>query len=329
MNYKPNRKLKQYAREAFQLKPGMAVLASISIVIIQFASTYISLYLFPGNNILNLILGEIFSFALSVLTCVFEAGMYYMFLNLSRGKEPYFGQLLWFFSHEPDRVILASTVLAAIAWVTSLPVTIFSLMAKMPSGSEETLYNWYLNYSMKLMVLMFVCMGIGILVTVPLRMTYYILADEPEIRSTDALKKSCEMMKGNCGRFLLLQISFLPWVVISAFMMFIPLLFVLPYLDLSNVAFYRDLKGEFTFYHPPVQPVWTNEAVDQTAVVGQDDFADQDAAAYRDVTEEQELPMLSGQTDDEQDYVEYEQEDSDSGEPERDPEDGLTAGEQD
>ena len=116
----------------------------------------------------------------------------------------------------------------------------------------------------------------------------------------------------------------------AALMMFIPLLFVLPYLDLSNVAFYRDLKGEFTFYHPPVQPVWTNEAADQTAVVEQDDFADQDAAAYRDVTEEQELPMLSGQTDDEQDYVEYEQEeDSDSGEPERDPEDGLTAGEQD
>ena len=255
MSYKPTRKLKQYAREAFQLKPGMAVLTSLAIVMIQLASTYLSIYLFPGSDLMNMVLGTVFSFALSVLTCVFEAGMYYMFLNLSRGKESYFGQLLWFFSHEPDRIILASTILAAIAWVTSLPVTIYSLMVKAPTGSEEALNYWLLDYSMKMMTLTFICAGIGILVTIPLRMTYYILADEPEIRSIDALKKSCRMMKGNFGRFLMLQLSFLPWGIFSMFMMFIPLLYVMPYMELANVAFYRDLKGEFTFYHPPVQPL--------------------------------------------------------------------------
>ena len=67
----------------------------------------------------------------------------------------------------------------------------------------------------------------------------------------DALKKSTSLMKGNYGRFLFLQLSFLPWGILSVLAMYIPLLYVLPYMELSNAAFYRDVRGEYILYHPP------------------------------------------------------------------------------
>ncbi len=243
---KTNKQLKRYAREAFQLKPGMAAGASVTVVLIQFASTFISSALFPGTGAFSIVLGEIFSFGMSVLTCIFEAGMYYMFLNLMRGKESNFGQLLWFFRNDPDRVILASGILALISWVTSLPVTVYSYAAPLPTTQEELL-----SFYMMLTGLSFVCMCIGVLVTIPFRLTYYIIADEPELGSVDALKKSTSLMKGNYGRFLFLQLSFLPWGILSVLAMYIPLLYVLPYMELSNAAFYRDVRGEYILYHPP------------------------------------------------------------------------------
>ena len=52
-------------------------------------------------------------------------------------------------------------------------------------------------------------------------------------------------------RFILLQLSFLPWIILSVLAMYLPMLFVLPYMELTNVALYRDIKGEFILYHPP------------------------------------------------------------------------------
>ena len=243
---KTNRQLKRYAREAFQLKPGMAIGASLTVVAIQFASPVITGMLIPATGTLSIILGEIFSFALTVLICLFEAGMYYMLLNLSRGKESYYGQLLWFFTNDPDRIILASAIMALITWLTSLPSTVYSYTAPLPTTQEELI-----NYYLMMTAVSFACLCVGILITIPLRLTYYLLADEPELTSIEALKKSVLLMKGNCIRFLLLQLSFLPWALISAFAMYIPFLYVLPYMELSNVAFYRDIRGEYILYHPP------------------------------------------------------------------------------
>jgi len=244
---KTNRQLKRYAMEAFQLKPGMAIGAAISVFVIQLGATLITSVLFPVNTVMSIVLGEIFSLALTVLTCLFEAGMYYMFLCLSRGEESWYGQLLWFFQHDPDRIILASTVMAVITWITTLPFSIYNYTAPIATTQEQMMQ--YLTTSGALYLVSIV---LGTLIMIPLRLTYYILADEPEIGSMEALKKSRELMKGNFVRFVLLQLSFLPWMLLSAVAMYIPMIFVLPYIELTNVAFYRDIRGEYILYHPPV-----------------------------------------------------------------------------
>ena len=240
------KQLKRYARDAFELKAGMVIGASLTVFMIQIAASMLASVLFPGDDILNIILGEIFAFGLTVLTCIFQAGMYYMYLCLSRGKESFYGQLLWFFKNGSDRVILASTVLALISWITCLPSTIYSYTAQEPTTQEELLHYYMVSFA--LLMAGFI---VDTLITIPFRLTYYILADDENIMSRAVLKKSCSMMKGHIGKFILLQLSFFPWFFISVFTFYIPMLYVLPYMELADVAFYRDLNGEYIFYHPP------------------------------------------------------------------------------
>ena len=81
---------------------------------------------------------------------------------------------------------------------------------------------------------------------IPLEMTYYILADKPEIKGTEALKESIELMHGNFGKYLVLKLSFIPLMFLSVFTFYIALLWILPYMEMTEVMFYRDLLGELT-----------------------------------------------------------------------------------
>ena len=82
------------------------------------------------------------------------------------------------------------------------------------------------------------------ILVIPLEMTYYILADKPELKSTEAMKESLEMMHGNFGRYLMLKISFIPLMFLSVFTFYIALLWIFPYMAMTEVMFYRDLTGE-------------------------------------------------------------------------------------
>lgn len=75
----------------------------------------------------------------------FSAGLYRIYLNISRREAYSFGDLLYFFSHQPDHVIVASFVLALINLVTSLPLAWFSFTSNMGNTTEEQM-NWAVTY---------------------------------------------------------------------------------------------------------------------------------------------------------------------------------------
>ena len=52
------------------------------------------------------------------------------------------------------------------------------------------------------------------------------------------------MMRGNFWRYLLLKLSFVPLMLLSVFTFYIALLWILPYMTMTETMFYRDLKGE-------------------------------------------------------------------------------------
>ena len=89
---------------------------------------------------------------------------------------------------------MASFVLALINLVTSLPMAWFSYTTDMGSTADAQM-NWAVNY------LLFTLLGflLNLLIAMPFAMTYYILADNPEMKGGQALKASAKLMKGIYG----------------------------------------------------------------------------------------------------------------------------------
>lgn len=99
----------------------------------------------------------------------------------------------------------------------------------------------------------------GIVATYKYAMAPFILAENPEMSASDAIKASKDMMNGNKWRLFCLDFSFIGWAILSALTMGIGSLFLNPYISASHAAFYRSLQSEVTVephpesYIPPVE----------------------------------------------------------------------------
>lgn len=235
------RELKNYAKQAMSGKYGILILAFVAVQALALISSMISSALFPGEETIDIVLSYAFTFILTLLINVVAAGMNYMYLNIARGKAYALNDLFYFYRHHPDRVIVAGFFMAVLNLLTMLPYTIYS-NANLPGedASVEVLITWLYTG----VVLMIVGMIVYQILVIPLEMTYYILADKPELKSTEAMKESLEMMHGNFGRYLMLKISFIPLMFLSVFTFYIALLWIFPYMAMTEVMFYRDLTGE-------------------------------------------------------------------------------------
>lgn len=235
------RELKNYAKQAMSGKYGILILAFVAVQALALISSMISTALFPGEETIDIVLSYAFTFILTLLINVVAAGMNYMYLNIARGKAYSLNDLFYFYRHHPDRVIVVGFFMAVLNLLTMLPYTIYS-NANLPGkdASVEALITWLYTG----VVLMIVGMIVYQILVIPLEMTYYILADKPELKSTEAMKESLEMMHGNFGRYLMLKISFIPLMFLSVFTFYIALLWIFPYMAMTEVMFYRDLTGE-------------------------------------------------------------------------------------
>lgn len=84
----------------------------------------------------------------------------------------------------------------------------------------------------------------GIMACYSYAMTPYILADHPELSANDAIRRSKEIMYGNRWRLFCMQFSFIGWSLVCAlFTLGIGYLWLMPYIEAANAAFYREING--------------------------------------------------------------------------------------
>lgn len=236
------RTIKSYAKKSLQGCFGSMILGMLAVFGLNALGSRMATRLFGGSGILNLILSEIFLLVVSLITGIFSAGYCYMQLNIAREKEFSLGDLVYFFKNQPDRVIIAGFVLAIIQVVTAIPYYYVSFVTDMGVTLEEQM-----AWMTKVMGLMLLSIVLNLLVSLPFAMTFYIMADDGELGGIAALKESMRLMRGNLGRYLLLQISFIPLLFLSVFTLYLALLWIIPYMEMSSAAFYRDLRGEFDY----------------------------------------------------------------------------------
>ena len=83
----------------------------------------------------------------------------------------------------------------------------------------------------------------GVIATYSYAMTEFILAENPDLTASEAIARSKEMMSGNRWRLFCLHFSFIGWDILSSLTLGIGNLWLRPYKQAANAAFYREITG--------------------------------------------------------------------------------------
>lgn len=92
----------------------------------------------------------------------------------------------------------------------------------------------------------------GIMAEYSYAMTGFILAENPELTATEAIEKSKEIMYGNRWRLFCMRFSFIGWSILSAMTLGVGDLWLIPYRQAADAAFYREITGSAYIVDAPV-----------------------------------------------------------------------------
>jgi len=85
----------------------------------------------------------------------------------------------------------------------------------------------------------------GIILSFMFSQAFYILANDNSKSVIDCLKESAAMMKGYKFDFFVLSLSFLGWLLLGAIPLFIGLLWVIPYMQVTMASFHLKVKNDY------------------------------------------------------------------------------------
>lgn len=236
---------KACAKQFLSGKWGIAILAMMAAPALNTIGTMAAIKLFPGDSFLAWLLGEAFLFIVSLLSMVISTGYNFMLLNMARGREYRFGNLIYMFKKGSDGVLSAALIMTLIDTVLMIP---FYYMVNMTAPAAETM-EAVLEWSQPIMYSALAATVLGVVIKLPFAMAFYILADNPQMKGREALKKSASLMKGHMMQYLVLQISFIPLMFLSILFLYVGLLWVMPYIYATNTIFYMDVTGELKETH--------------------------------------------------------------------------------
>lgn len=83
----------------------------------------------------------------------------------------------------------------------------------------------------------------GIIAAYSYSMVDFVLADNPDMSASEALRESKRIMRGNKWRLFCLDLSFIGWMLLCLFTLGIASLWVLPYTQVARAAFYREISA--------------------------------------------------------------------------------------
>ena len=187
------------------------------------------------NSTLGIIIGVIISFILTIFGTILSVGQCSFYLNIACEQPYHFSDLFTGFKIHPDKTIITQVIIQLLTLLPLIPAIIVMFIT-------TAFYAQKIVISF-LVACFLLIIGAGISWWISLRFSqvYYLLLDFPDYSAMDLLKMSWKLMKGNVGRLLYIQVSFIPLTLAGLLSFGIGLLFVQPYQNMTYTLFYLDL----------------------------------------------------------------------------------------
>ena len=177
------------------------------------------------------------SFIITLIEILLNCGVKRIHLSIARGQQTQISDMFWVLKNRPDRILIGGFLITLITWIPLIPSYIFELTA------PETLSTAaYLIISETLSM---TGLFVGFLITLPLYFVFWIYAEDPDVDTREAFSRSISLARGAKWRLVLMELSFIGWMLLGALTMGIGLLWIMPYMEQSFTNFYMDQKQEF------------------------------------------------------------------------------------
>ncbi|MFI3313941.1 MAG: DUF975 family protein [Eubacteriales bacterium] len=111
---------------------------------------------------------------------------------------------------------------------------------------EHWLNVFLLNFMVGIYLLLWSCLFIipGYIKGLSYSMATYIMAENRDIKYSDAINQSKAMMEGHKMELFKLQLSFIGWALLTIVTAGIAILYVSPYMNAAMAYFYQELKAK-------------------------------------------------------------------------------------
>ena len=232
--YKTFSELKLLSKRQMSGHTGILICALIVQELILFLATSLVVSFIPGTDVLSNTLYYVVTFIIQLLSGLLQAGCCLMYLNCACNMPFHIGNLFHCFTNNPDKVIKIELLLAVINCICMLPSDILVWMNPNTLSYDQLLFIAFVTM---------LCTLLYSLITLAFVPVFYIMFDYPQFTVREIYQKSMQVMKGNKIRYLLLQLSFFPWFLLSMFTLCIPLFWVVPYMNMTNTNFYLDIMA--------------------------------------------------------------------------------------
>lgn len=156
----------------------------------------------------------------------------------NKENDGFFETILFINKEGRNNVSVALFVTNLLIGLASMPfvICLFSAFFSAYSGTMEMLV---------LAPLTIAAYGLIIWVNIEWRFVSFILVDNPTLKGSAARKISSNMVKGYRMEIFKLWLSFMPWYILSVLTLGLASLYVSPYVYITNIVMYKDLKRKY------------------------------------------------------------------------------------
>ena len=245
--YKKNFEIKNTAKDKMEGKYGGAILVFLLNQMITWAVAYFitSLKVTTLNSVYNMsnsvnvtqgvsLLFEGLLLAANILLGVMNAGVALYFLRIACGQQPFTRDLFYGFKNDSKKALVISAVI--------------TLSNTICLGPGQYLRNLFFNTrDVKWIMPALIATLIGTCIYIPISLgfsvSFFLMLDFPESSGKEILQRCWRLMKGNRKRLFLLELGFLPLILLCVLSFGIGLLWLWPYMQMTYTYFFLDLMN--------------------------------------------------------------------------------------
>lgn len=178
-------------------------------------------------------ISHVFSAIAQIFTTVFNIGLALFALNIACGHPTQTSDVFYGFRNNFSKALKLSAVLVLIEQLIQIPASIADYASVYVSPTPERVILLLLILLAGSILYVFLYLGFS--------QIFYLFLDFPGHSAGELIKQSFRIMKGHKKRFLLLELSFLPLILLCVLTFGIGVLWLNPYIQLTYTFFFLNL----------------------------------------------------------------------------------------